>query len=58
MTTGRTLWNNLEDYLGTKRGNINNFLKKYRRMQINRYKPLKKKYINPLKKYRETQSNR
>ena len=52
------MWNNLEDYLGTKRGNINNFLKKYRRMQINRYKPLKKKYINPLKKYRETQSNR
>jgi hypothetical protein len=39
---------------------INNSLKKYRRTQVNRQKPLKRKHkhTNPLKNDRKTQSNR
>jgi hypothetical protein len=37
---------------------INNSVKKYRRTQVNRLKPLKRKNKNSLKNYRKTQANR
>ena len=37
---------------------INNSLKKYRRTQVNRLKPLNRKHKNLLKNYRITQSKR
>jgi hypothetical protein len=37
---------------------INNFLKKYKTTQVNRYKHLKRKNKNPIKDYRKTQLKR
>jgi hypothetical protein len=44
----------MEDY----KKDTNNPLNKYRRKQVNRWKPLKRKHKNPLKNFRKTHRNR